>query len=300
MSSPESNDPLAITRDHRRQWRDCLYVYPVISRRAHGVSVGVNLSIDQRCNYACAYCQIDRSHPRPTCEVDPIRLGDELRLALDAIVTGDIWNELRFASTPDDMRRINDIALSGDGEPTRCEHFPAVIDAAAAARRAFALDALKIVVITNATCLQSPQVLTALPTLQANNGVFWVKLDTGTETYYRRVNRPAGDMTLDTICENIQSVATQMPVVVQSLFFRDNGVPPQDSEIDAYIMRVQGILDGGGQIQLLQVHTVARAPSESFVSYLPDAELDAIAARIQTAIPDIPLEVTYGSDVSPQ
>lgn len=300
MKSPRPKRRLSVTQDHRRQWRDCLYVYPVISRRAHGVSVGVNLNIAQLCNYHCAYCQVDRTTPRPHCPVDPAQLAGELREAMTAITTNDIWTEPRFSGTPDAMRRINDIAFSGDGEPTTCENFAAAVDAAATVRREFGLDATKLIVITNATQLQSPQVLEALPILQANNGVFWAKLDAGTEEFFHAVNLPPPGMTLDMICENILSIAKVMPLVIQSLFFRSNDVPPSDSEVDAYIARLRGIVDAGGQIDLIQIHSVARAPAESFVSYLPNDQLDAIAQKVRDAVPEAPVEVTYGTDVAPQ
>ena len=36
---------------HPRDWRHNLYVYPVVSRRSGGVSVGVNLNPDKACNF---------------------------------------------------------------------------------------------------------------------------------------------------------------------------------------------------------------------------------------------------------
>ena len=39
--------------DHRRDSAGLRYVYPVISRRAGGVSVGINLNPNNACNWAC-------------------------------------------------------------------------------------------------------------------------------------------------------------------------------------------------------------------------------------------------------
>ena len=44
MESQGSSPTGPEVRDHRRQWRRCLYVYPVISRRSKGLSIGVNLN----------------------------------------------------------------------------------------------------------------------------------------------------------------------------------------------------------------------------------------------------------------
>ncbi|MBI1864603.1 MAG: radical SAM protein, partial [Nitrospirae bacterium] len=45
---------------HPRAYAGFRFVYPVLSRRARGVSLGVNLSPDARCNFSCRYCQVDR------------------------------------------------------------------------------------------------------------------------------------------------------------------------------------------------------------------------------------------------
>ena len=34
------------------------YVYPVVSRRAGGVSIGINLNPNNACNWRCVYCQV--------------------------------------------------------------------------------------------------------------------------------------------------------------------------------------------------------------------------------------------------
>ncbi|MCG8997432.1 radical SAM protein, partial [Laribacter hongkongensis] len=44
--------------DHSRNSAGFQYVYPVLSRRAGGVSVGINLNPNQACNWRCIYCQV--------------------------------------------------------------------------------------------------------------------------------------------------------------------------------------------------------------------------------------------------
>ncbi len=50
---------------HSRSWQSNRYVYPVISRRSKGLSIGVNLNPDKVCNFDCVYCCVDRTHPTP-------------------------------------------------------------------------------------------------------------------------------------------------------------------------------------------------------------------------------------------
>ena len=289
-----------VTSDHRRQWRRCLYVYPVIARRSKGLSIGVNLNPDKRCNFSCLYCQINRGIRRDLTDVDVEILRDELRLALAEALAGRLWSERRFVSTPLAMRRINDIAFSGDGEPTCLGHFDRAVAAAADARKEFNQDRLKLVVITNASNLRAPQVAGALGILAANNGEIWAKLDAGTEEYFRRINRPRGDFTLAALLDNIKFAARTQPVVIQSLFFRIGGAGPSPAELRAYTRRLGEILDSGGRIKLVQVHTIARAPADASASALADGQLDAIADHIRMSLPDVPVETYYGADVAPQ
>ncbi|GHV16314.1 hypothetical protein AGMMS49938_16200 [Fibrobacterales bacterium] len=46
--------------DHSRTFSDFRFVYPVISRRAKGLSIGVNCTPNKTCNFNCIYCQVDR------------------------------------------------------------------------------------------------------------------------------------------------------------------------------------------------------------------------------------------------
>lgn len=287
-------------RDHRRQWRDYLYVYPVISRRARGLSVGVNINPDKRCNFGCLYCQINRRIRRNLYAVDLGRLKVELELALGEAAGGQIWTDPRFDWVPAEMRRINDIAFSGDGEPTARPEFDEAVKVAADAKASAALADVKIVVITNSTHLASPQVARALPILDANNGEIWAKLDAGTQQLFDAVNQPRPAMRLDDIVKGITAIAAGRAVVIQTLFFRIDGRGPGQAEIAAYAARLREILAGGGRMKLVQLHTIARSPQSSSARALPDDELDKLAAAVRQAVPEVKVETYYGTDAKPQ
>ncbi|GIS62123.1 MAG: hypothetical protein CM1200mP2_43480 [Planctomycetaceae bacterium] len=53
-------------RHHPRTFHDNRFVYPVLSRRSHGLSVGINLNPDKICNFDCIYCQVDRTSQAET------------------------------------------------------------------------------------------------------------------------------------------------------------------------------------------------------------------------------------------
>src|SRR6516225_4420248 len=130
---------LLVHRDHRRTFEDNLYVYAVVSRRSKGVSIGLNLNPDKVCNFDCVYCQVDRKTPPLVRDVDVPRLLEELEDMLDLVTSGELFEMERFRDTPPEMRRLNDVAFSGDGEPTTCPEFLQIVEAVAAIKEQRAL-----------------------------------------------------------------------------------------------------------------------------------------------------------------
>jgi len=269
----------ALFTSHPRGFEANRYVYPVLSRRAGGISIGVHLSLDLACNFRCVYCQGDRSQPAKSEAIDLVRLADELGRMVEAVLSGSLFEGARFRDVPAALRRLNDIALSGDGEPTAYAQFDRVVDLCAEVRRRRNLDDVNIVLLTNATLLHRPQVRRALAVLDANGGEIWAKLDAGTEAYYRRVNRSA--VPWRQILDNLQEAAKARPLVIQSLFSRIDDRPPPPEEIEAYCGRLEEIIASGGQIRLVQIHTVAREPVESWVKPLAPDEIDALVERVR-------------------
>ncbi len=264
---------------HPREWGGNLHVYPVISRRARGLSVGVNLNPDAACNFDCVYCQVDRSQPPRVRRVDLEIFARELDRMLSWAADGSVFDHPQFAGVPDELKRMNDVAFSGDGEPTTCPVFPESVQIAADLRRKWRLDEAKLVLITDACYLTKPKVAEALEVMAANNGEIWAKLDAGTEEYFRRVNRP--NFPLQHVVDSIAATARRQPVVIQSLWMRLHDELPRAEEIDAFASRLKAILDTGGRLAAVQVYTVARQPTESYVTPLTGDELESIASVVR-------------------
>jgi wyosine [tRNA(Phe)-imidazoG37] synthetase (radical SAM superfamily) len=264
---------------HPRRWRDLLYVYPVISRRSRGLSIGVNLNPDAACNFDCLYCCADREQAERGARVDPQRLAVELRGL--AGMWRDLFDEPEFAQVPDEYRRLNDIAFSGDGEPTATSVFPEAVQIAAQVRRDLKLDGAKLIVITNGCFLKRPPVAAALAELDANNGEIWAKLDAGTEAYFQLVNRAR--CSLEHVLDNLLDAARTRPLVIQSLFAELAGAAPPADEVAAYVDRLRWLQAEGGQIARVQVYTVARKTAHAGVAALDDDTLAAIADQIKAA-----------------
>jgi wyosine [tRNA(Phe)-imidazoG37] synthetase (radical SAM superfamily) len=257
-------------KDHRRELDANRYVYAVVSRRAHGVSVGVNLNTDKVCNFDCPYCQVDRRVPGGDPAIDLDRLDSEMRALLAEAGSGALWSRPPFSGVAEPLRRLADVAFSGDGEPTTPAAFP---EAARLARRTIADAGLAIPLrlITNATMFDRPRVREALGQFDE----LWCKLDAGTPEYFALVDGTR--FSFPKILANLTAVARERPIVIQSLFMRHAGEPPADAEIAAWAGRLREVLAAGGTIDHVQVYTVARAPSDPRCEPLDRERLDAIA-----------------------
>lgn len=264
---------------HARSFAANRFVYPVISRRSAGLSLGVNLNPDKICNFDCIYCQVDRSSPGETSFVELPRLLAELEEALRLATSGEIYRDERFADTPEPWRRLNDIAFSGDGEPTTYRNFDEIVAACAQVKRRVAPAGVKLILITNASMFHRPHVQRGLETLQANDGEIWAKLDAGTAEYFQRIDRTS--IPFAQILDNIAWAAARWPVVIQSLFMRVAGEAPSEPECMAYLERLRELSSAGRRIKLVQIYTVARRPTESYVTPLSDAEVDALVERVR-------------------
>jgi wyosine [tRNA(Phe)-imidazoG37] synthetase (radical SAM superfamily) len=270
---------------HERSFETNRFVYPVLSRRAGGLSIGVNLNPDKVCNFDCIYCQVNRTQQSETRFVETGDLLRELEETLRLAASGAIYDTSKFRDTPAHLRRLKDIAFSGDGEPTTYKNFDAIIEACAVLKRRLGLDDVRMTLITNASMFHRPHVQRGLAILDANQGEIWAKLEAGTEAYFRLVDRTP--IPFRRILKNIAEAAKVRPIVIQALFMRVAGEPPSPEELDAFCDRLNEIGAAGGQIKLVQIYTVARQPAESYVTPLTGAEVDAIAAlvRNQTGLP---------------
>jgi len=265
---------------HERRFEANRFVYPVLSRRSGGLSIGVNLNPDKVCNFDCIYCQVDRTRQSETRFVEMDGLLTELDEMLGLAASGDIWETAKFRDTPPDQRRLNDIAFSGDGEPTTYRNFDEIIARCADLKDRHGLADVKMVLITNASMLHRPHVERGLAILDQHQGEVWAKLEAGTEAYYQLIERTP--IPFRQILDNITAAARVRPLVIQALFMRVDGQPPPPAEQEAFCERLNEITAAGGQLKLVQIYTIARRPTESFVTPLTDAELDALAELVRS------------------
>ena len=269
---------LAVVRDHSRHFSDFTFVYPVISRRSKGLSIGVNLNPDKVCNFDCVYCEVDRNVPARATEVNVSQICTELLAMINFARDGGLAKEPKFDEVPELTRIIRDIAFSGDGEPTMIHNFDEVVRAVVEVKREAGLDDTKIVLITDAAGLDKASVRCGLEVMDANNGEVWAKLDAGTEEYFKQVNRTS--VKFQRVLDNLCTTAKARPILIQSLFLKIHGDPMSGQELEVYCGRLNDITAAGGQIREVQAYTVARPAPETFVTKLTKEELEEMAKVI--------------------
>ena len=267
------------TRNHDRDNAGMTYVYPVVSRRAGGVSVGVNLNPNNACNWRCIYCQVPELKRGGPPAIDLAQLEDELRRMLTDIVAGDFLTR----AVPEGMRRLNDIALSGNGEPTSAPEFSAVVDLIGEVLADFNLTGrIKLVLITNGSMASKAYVRDGLRKMARLNGEVWFKFDRATRAGLRQTNDSETDP--ERHYQRLKTVSALCPTWMQTCMFMLDGAPPEAAEIDAWLtllarartenLPLRGVLLYGLARPSLQ----AEAPR---LGRLPEDWMRALAARVE-------------------
>jgi len=267
--------------DHDRDSAGMTYVYPVVSRRAGGVSVGVNLNPNNACNWACLYCQVPELVRGTAPEIDLAQLETELRAMLADILHGDFMQ----TRVPEGARRLNDIALSGNGEPTSARVFPQVIELIGRVMADFELvGKIKLVLITNGSLADRPRVQDGLQKMAALNGEVWFKFDSATASGMRSINQTR--ISPDKQFERLAVAARLCPTWLQTCVFAADGVAPSESEQTAYLAAVERILQQQIPVQGVLLYGLARPsmqPQAGRLSALPPEWLEAWADKIRAA-----------------
>ncbi len=138
----------------------------------------------------------------------------------------------------------------------------------------------KVILITNATGLDLPEVQAALEHFTGKDEV-WAKLDGGTQEYLNKVN--GAEVPLAKIMANLKTLGCRRPLVIQSLFpALDEHEPPLD-EIAQYAQRLSELQQAGAQISLVQIYSATRPVHNPSCGHLPLKSLSGIAQLVRRA-----------------
>ncbi len=254
------------------------FVYVVVSPRARGLSVGINLNPDRKCNFRCVYCEVDREAPVRDSTLDVPVMIEELRKTLALSRDGRLHTLTGFNTLPAELLEFQHVTLSGDAEPTLAPNFCEAVHAVVHLRALGELPFFKVILLTNASALDQPSVRNGLNALTLDDEI-WLKLDGGTENYIRRINRPR--VPVEKIFQNILEVGRHRPIVIQSLFPKFAGEQPSAEEIDAFVERLKSLQSGGANISMVQVYSAMRPIMDQECRHLPLKSLSRIAQTVR-------------------
>ncbi len=276
---------LSVT-DHSRDRLGLKYVYPVFSRRAGGLSIGINLNPNNACNWRCIYCQVPDLVRGSAPDTDFDLLTHELKRMLAEILHGDFYTHYDI---PETSRHIRDIAIAGNGEPTSCNQFDQVVGLIGNITAEFELlHKIKTILITNGSLIHSPAVRNGIERLSQLNGEIWFKLDSATNAGLRLINN-AG-ISIIRVANNLKLSAKLCPTWIQTCVFALDERPPSNEEQHAYIKFISGLLEFGTPLKGIQLYGIARQsyqPEAPRLSRLPLAWLEEYAEKIRTTGIDV-------------
>lgn len=272
MASP--NRPLSVS-DHDRDLVGLRYVYPVVSRRAGGVSIGVNLNPNNACNWACIYCQVPgltRGGPPP---LDLSLLEAELNQMLEAVQHGDFM-ATRVAP---EAQQLMDIAFSGNGEPTSAPEFAEAVALVRRVMQARGLGGLKLRLITNGSLLQRRYVRDGIRQLGEANGEVWFKVDAATPQRVLLVN--GVHQNVEAALARLELCAGLAPTWVQTCMMAVDGAPPSEADLLAYLDFLARARVGIRGVLLYGLARPSMQPGAPRLTRLDEAWMAALGRRIE-------------------
>jgi histidinol dehydrogenase len=258
--------------DNHRRREEGVLVYPVYSRRAGGVSVGVNLFPDRKsCPFDCPYCEVFPF--ASSAAFSPEQMEVDLRAAIAAALERGV--------------AIRDICFSGNGEPSLSPALGEALERAGRVRGEMAPDA-ELVVITNGAGLLRPQIFSLLADAAAGPLALnvWLKLDAGSPGWYQQMNRAA--IPFEKLVAKIKEFAACAPVTIQTMLcaIDGSGPPPEEAQAWENLALELAVIatNGGAGIRKVQIYGKARpAPEDPKTAPLPVEHLEARAASLRRA-----------------
>ena len=262
-----------VVTNHNRDIFKTRYVYPVVSRRAGGLSLGINLNTNNACNWQCIYCEVPnltRGKPDP---IDLNLLRVELQDWLKNLVEGGFIEKHTDPGT-----RFKDIALSGNGEPTACKEFKSVLRIIEEEFTACKCPTdIKIRLITNGSYLSEKEVQDAWQEMPLEKEI-WFKIDSANTLTIQQLNQV--NLTQNQIRKNLESALSVSSTVIQTCLTKINGQLPQESEICEYVNLLKPYEK---KINSIHLYSLAR-PTEQKTLYnlerLSDKEMIHIADKM--------------------
>lgn len=275
-TSPVRQFRLLDSSDHSRDSAAMTYVYPVVSRRAGGVSVGINLNPNNACNWRCIYCQVPDLTRGAAPAIDLALLETELRFMLQELLHGEFMSQ----RVPEGSRHIEDIAFSGNGEPTSSREFLPALDVVMRLIDEFKLrGGIKLRLITNGSQIDKPSVRQGIARIGQANGEVWFKLDAGSRERIALVN--GADIEPESVIRRLRDCGAMCPTWVQTCCFALDGFAPNEIEITHWLDLLGKVKDNLAGVHLYGLARSSMQAEAPRLAHLPQAWLETLGDRVR-------------------
>lgn len=249
-------------------------VYGPVSSRRMGYSLGVNVTprSGKTCSFDCVYCQYGRTLNLVS---GPSELDDPVN---ECVVVREVETWLRRLRGQD--QELNSITFSGYGEPTLFPLLKEVVLDVKGLRDQY-YPGVNVDILTNSSTVTHEGVFAAL--VEFDSVV--AKLDAGSQEIFEAINRPASEvLPLEDIVQSLARLqdATNR-VAIQTLVFSSTDSHYRDNSSLDEIRLVAEKARLINPVEI-QVYTVKRRPSESFVEPINDYSMREAANLINDIV----------------
>jgi wyosine [tRNA(Phe)-imidazoG37] synthetase (radical SAM superfamily) len=242
------------TANHSRDVAGLKYVYPVLSRRAGGLSIGINFNTNNACNWRCVYCQVPDLIRGSAPEMDFQLLEQEFRFFLGSVLKGNFYEQF---NVPQEQRVIKDIAISGNGEPTSLKGFDKAVELIGCIAAEYAVLALSdFVLISNGSLMHLKHVQQGLKVLDSYKGQVWFKLDSATEEGRKKINNTG--LTNGKMLKNLRQSSEVCETRVQTCLLDFLPFKEDVQEKEAYMALMSEVRKDVRNVNKIMLYTTAR------------------------------------------
>ncbi len=218
---------------------------PVPSRRL-GTSIGVDMVPNKTCNYSCVYCQLGRT----SCFTNT---------RASFFPRDDVWKAIVEKVSSVDRDGLDFITFVGNGEPCLSLDIGWII------QRVKSEYGIPVAVITNGSLLGDPDVRHDM----MDADVVLPTCDAGSESVFRRTNRPHPSITLDRLVDGFRE-------------FRDS----YKGKLWVEVMLVSGLNDTVEEMAAISITLGSFSPDAIYVNVpiRPPAEAWVHSPSIETMV----------------
>ena len=165
-----------------RVYLDNRFVYVVLSARAGGMTIEVDVNPDKETHLACKHCEMQRVGQLVQPHLDVGQMAGELTRTLILARNGRLRELPDYRLVPEQLLRLRHVELSGECDPTLAAEFPEALLAIIQVRALSGLPFFKLVLISAGIGLDLPGVQQSLRHLTKEDEI-WINLDGGTQSY---------------------------------------------------------------------------------------------------------------------